>query len=651
MNKAPLALPALSLAVGIYAGSFCNSFLCGMAPIAASVLILFLLNRRGRDIAFSMKWNRLHYLWIALLFIGIGSIEGVLSNPVEIDTENGILPPYLSGTVVESDMRTDGCRMIVDMDSFEDFNGHRSPCGNLKVLVYDKTGATRFSRIRIPAELRRLDSIKALGLSSFYASLRQQGINYCINATENSLQITGRETGMIPAANALRDRITIAIEKSHLHPRVGNFLISIALGDRSFLDYQTRKRFSNAGLAHILALSGLHVGILSGLLLFLLFPTGLVCSYKWKYAAVILLIWIYTFITGLSPSAVRASIMVSITFLAIFLERKNNFVNALFAAVFVILILWPRSLYDIGFQLSVLCTLSLLVFSGKLEIVGHRSHPALYRLSALILTTLVATGAGWCLAARYFHIFPLAFFLSNIVIVPFMPLYMSLSFAYMVCLMSGHDPAFIRLPLESGYTALEKTIDFCSGHGSAVLEIYPGIFSVILWIAGISLFALALHFPRRRKLFSWCATSSLSVSLLLVVFFPEKPESSGIMVYPANGHTSLRVYSDNNLTSADLDPGMISVYKAGNIRIGWIDFPVNASDSHTTSKLKSCDLLVLSSGSRMRPHDLTRFGSNKKIVVCSPFDRDFDRTLAHGSRKIGMDIYSVEESGPFIMHF
>ena len=157
---------------------------------------------------------------------------------------------------------------------------------------------------------------------------------------------------MASRASKMRDRIEILIEKSMLDRAVSEFIISILLGDKSFLSNDVRDSFNNSGVAHILALSGMHVAIIMGIILLLLFPLQLMGMRKLRYVIALALIWAYAFMTGLAPSTVRACVMTSFMVLALLTQRRNKAVNSLLASAFIIILVDPASVYDIGLQLS-----------------------------------------------------------------------------------------------------------------------------------------------------------------------------------------------------------------------------------------------------------------------------------------------------------
>ena len=214
---------------------------------------------------------------------------------------------------------------------------------------------------------------------------------------------------MASRASKMRDRIEILIEKSMLDRAVSEFIISILLGDKSFLSNDVRDSFNNSGVAHILALSGMHVAIIMGIILLLLFPLQLMGMRKLRYVIALALIWAYAFMTGLAPSTVRACVMTSFMVLALLTQRRNKAVNSLLASAFIIILVDPASVYDIGLQLSFLCVACILAFAGPLNTVSERYHPKWHAVTSSILVSLIATLGTWVLVSYYFKRVPCFF--------------------------------------------------------------------------------------------------------------------------------------------------------------------------------------------------------------------------------------------------
>ncbi|TLX71987.1 ComEC family competence protein [Labilibacter sediminis] len=196
---------------------------------------------------------------------------------------------------------------------------------------------------------------------------------------------------------------------------------ALVLGDKSFLDFHTKANFSSSGAIHVLSVSGLHVGTLY-LLLIALF--GKVRYGSWsglKVFIMLLVLWLYAALTGMSPSVFRATIMFSVMLIARWKSHSYNVYHSMAIAAFVILILDPYSVINAGFWLSFLAVLSIVYFYPRIYHYFYFTTPWGKYLWALLSVSFAAQIATFPLSIYLFGFFPTWFWLSNLLIVPILP--------------------------------------------------------------------------------------------------------------------------------------------------------------------------------------------------------------------------------------
>ena len=196
-------------------------------------------------------------------------------------------------------------------------------------------------------------------------------------------------------------------------------LAAMTLGEKSELDATLKDTYSQVGASHILALSGLHLMIIYTVI------TLLVGWRRFRTVTqvlVVLSMWAFAFLVGMSSSVVRAAFMISIYALLSLGHRERMSVNTLAFTAIVMLLVNPLSLYDMGFQLSFMAVLAILLFYPMLERViplhlqmEHRWLKALWGLVSVSLAAQIGTAP---LIAYYFERFATWFLLSNLVVIP-----------------------------------------------------------------------------------------------------------------------------------------------------------------------------------------------------------------------------------------
>jgi len=192
-------------------------------------------------------------------------------------------------------------------------------------------------------------------------------------------------------------------------------LAAMTLGDKSALTRELRETYSVTGASHVLALSGLHLGIIFMLL------NGLTLGRRrfWLSQVVIVLcIWAFAFLTGLPPSMVRSATMLSIYAVFSVGGRGRASLNLLCFAAMIILLADPASLFDVGFQLSFMAVLSILLFLPLIEVFWPVKHWLLRWVRSMVGVSVAAQLGVAPLIAFYFGRFSTYFLLTNFIVIP-----------------------------------------------------------------------------------------------------------------------------------------------------------------------------------------------------------------------------------------
>lgn len=448
------------------------------------------------------KINYCHYLWVISLSACIGAFSVFFNFP----SYNGKLltiPDYLGetvydieGTVLEKTSTNYGEKYIVLLRHLTIYKSGQGEVEEEKSNIYErKTLRCRNARMilfsgasvqLLPGE--KINFRTQLRLSSYKSYPNFEYTAYVSDPT--TIKITGKEFHLSVFANNCRDRIIKMIDRANVKDNTGALIKAFLIAEKGGLRNNIIRDFRDAGVMHILAVSGLHTGILAIAMMWLTLPLVLPGLRKTRYLIVAVGIWAFVLLTGMNYSTLRAALMFTATAAAIVYERKNSAFSAACIAGTVILIFSPMALWDIGFQLSFICVSALSLFINKLNPVRQREHPKIYKIAEIILVTLVATASLWSLTSYYFGSHPTFFLLSNLIIVPLLPLYMAIAIIYLLMLALGWD-----LLILSGILDLFSSLllNLTSSFGNTSLDIKMPLISVFLWIGGMAAAAIALH--------------------------------------------------------------------------------------------------------------------------------------------------------------
>jgi competence protein ComEC len=230
-------------------------------------------------------------------------------------------------------------------------------------------------------------------------------------------------TSMTLLFKSLQDHISGHFEK-YLSSRSAGILSALILGEKSDVEETIRNDFANTGVIHVLAVSGLHVGYVS---LILITVFGLLrLPHSLQMISVVAGLIFYVGLTGSAPSVMRASIMASLMIFGGLLERKSDIINLLAAAAFIILLISPDQLKNIGFQLSFLAVFSIVTLFPVFKNVAKRIPilkkgniaSVLVPVIDLFLVSLAAQMGTLAITVLYFHKIPIISLIANLVVVP-----------------------------------------------------------------------------------------------------------------------------------------------------------------------------------------------------------------------------------------
>ncbi|OAD45317.1 ComEC/Rec2 family competence protein [Polaribacter atrinae] len=257
---------------------------------------------------------------------------------------------------------------------------------------------------------------------NYKSYLAKQGIHHQIFIDENKfLRLNTKAKTVFGLSATFRNLIQKGLEKYHFKPDELAVINALLLGQRQDISKELIVDYQRAGAIHILAVSGLHVGVILWILSFIFKPVERIKYGKFiKTVIIVSLLWMFAFIAGLSASVVRAVTM--FTFLAIGLSfrRKNVVEFSFISSMLFLLLIKPMFLFDVGFQLSYLAVFGILWTQPKIYGIWKPKYKIVNFFWQLLTVSLAAQVGILPLSIYYFQQFPGLFLASNLVIIPFL---------------------------------------------------------------------------------------------------------------------------------------------------------------------------------------------------------------------------------------
>lgn len=325
---------------------------------------------------------------------------------------------------------------VAEVLEISDSNGRVHPC-NGKILLYLQRDSVATSPVAYGDLLLLLSSPKLPSAVDnphqfdYRRHLRNKGILYTDYVTPDDYRRIGNDSrGLRALFASLRQQLVQIIRLSSLTPSQQGIAEALFLGWDDDLDEATTAHFRQAGIMHLLCVSGLHVGIVALLAGWALsFLSNRRRTRILKGVIVLLTIWSFVLLTGMAPGTMRAGLMFSLITVGQMAFSRPPTLNAIAASALILLVARPLLLFDIGFQLSYAAVTGIVIlvprFKALLPLpaaVDNWWQPAAFlvrKIHSLFFVSLAAQLATAPFILFYFHQFPLCFLIANMVVVPF----------------------------------------------------------------------------------------------------------------------------------------------------------------------------------------------------------------------------------------
>lgn len=491
------------------------------------------------------------YVAILMLTVAVGYLLAYSSQPKPLPSSVWNKEISYSALVEDAAEYEAGTGLILKIDSCNGFkcspfmvNGF-IPSGNPIIVETD--------RVKFRAVMETFGNMPTLPDCNDYDEmmLRRGVVGRCFIEPDH-IVVTGEDGGFISTLRRLSSKVVVIIASSPLSGASKELLSAMLTGDRSLLSLSLRDKFAATGLSHILALSGLHIGILCSILSVMFFPLW-VLRLKWLRVILLLtMLWLFAAFTGFSSSVVRAVLMASVYFISLRIERVSSPINSLCFACIVILIINPMSLYDAGFQMSFLAVASILLFAEKLNPVSRR-HKWAYLILSYPVVTLAATLSTGILSARYFNILPVYFIAANFVPALILPFFILGGMMYVIALCCGVEIGIVGYIVDILSRAIISWSDLIGSLPfSSVKEVYVTPAMLIAWFALLATLGVWLY--TRRKTYAILSIPLLLIFIVTAVFPYRSSSQRELFIVKAGYHTALLLNDGKTLRMVSTAP-------------------------------------------------------------------------------------------------
>lgn len=536
----PALIPAVAFAIGIAIARYMPMPIWGIIIPAVATVVFAALGRTLPSLA------------IGLAMTGYICGESALPDP---------LPPSLDGTkvniigeVLKAEPGTDRTRYVIEVSQCTEAKDTKTK-NNAKTKAKAKTGAENIetsmpskasadrksdTKRKIYAEKFRTvlydngiytyrpgDIVSATGIlrdarakdivpdaADYNRYLYLQGVNSVLWLTKEEMYPISKasDNTLSNILDKARAATTNAIIDSGAGSDASAFLTAVIVGDDSYLQPDTDEAFRTSGLAHLLALSGLHVGII------IMFIT--VClswmrpsryGYRIFYILIIAASFAYAAFAGMTPSVVRAACMVAVLCVSAIFQRRANVYNSLCVAIFLWLVINPLWLFAPGFQMSVCAVLGITIALRAVNAYRIR-RTWVKKALRIVIVPMAAMAATAIPAMAYFHTFPLYFLPANILASIAIAPMMFCGVLLAIATMTGIGHGALAYACDRLYAFIEFSAKTFGGD-SGVVHTYPSMLTIFCCLAAVAAFFFFLYRPRSIMRISMLCCACIFIAL------------------------------------------------------------------------------------------------------------------------------------------
>ena len=370
-------------------------------------------------------------------------------------------------------------------------------------------------------------------------------------------------------AQAIREKVNNRLQKLDFKPIERAMINALLLGQRQDIRADVYEDYAKAGAIHLLAISGLHIGILLLILQFVMKPLLYLRHGKFiRLVIVLCLLWSFATIAGLSASVVRAVTMFSLFAIAKGLKRTSNSLNTLAVSAFILLLFRPGFCFDVGFQLSYAAVASIIIVKPVFDKWwGSVNYRILNWFLDLLKVSIAAQIGVLPLSLYYFHQFPGLFFLTNIVVIPCLIVILSLGILMLVLIWLYHPPEFLIQTLGWFITKMNWFVEWVASKETFLFDQIVFDFKA-LFMSYLTLFFLYIFY--RKKTFNTLIVLGVCILGFQIVVqqIPALTSKNAFVVFHKSRHSVFGLKSNEHLEiHHDLDSitnlRLLTDYKVG----------------------------------------------------------------------------------------
>ena len=635
------------------------------------------------SITTKFKWQAINGLFLNLMLVCFGGLL-VWLNDIRHQTDwvgkqykqEDYIVVTLQETLAE---KANSYKALASIDCIYEQENYKKAKGQV-ILYFKKDSSTLHlhygSQILFKKTLQEIKNTGNPGSFDYKTYCLFQGITHQVFLSANDFTVlaTEQKNNLYQFIYSCRDWIVATLQKQISGEKEQGLAEALMIGYKDDLDKTLVKAYSNTGVVHVIAISGLHLGLIYGLLLWFTYPLRRHKKLLWIRLLIILSgLWLFSLLAGAQPSVLRSAVMFSFIALGEVLSRRSSIINNLALSAFVLLCINPFWLWDVGFQLSYAAVTSIIIFFKPVYNWLSFPNKLINNIWKLMAVSIAAQVLTLPISVYYFHQLPLLFLFTNIVAVP-------LSSIILFGELLGCALFFIK-PLAVFVGSIVQTmIRFMNLYierlNNVSISTWQGLSITVTQTILLTVFITAFCYwlLQNKQFLLWCsAISLLSFIALRSISFIQCNQQSKLIVYNIPRHNAIDLIAGRTFTfigDSDLlyDEAALNYTLQPSHTLFRTEpkqtIPANTKDFefcnktiiiidstlHFSSFIKQpIDLLILSKNPRIYISNLTNSFTIKQIVFDSSVPSWKAKIWKHDCDSLHIQYYDVSEQGAYVM--
>jgi competence protein ComEC len=467
-------------------------------------------------------------------------------------------------------------------------------------------------------------------------------------------------------ADVLRTKIIRNLEINHFNKEELHVIAALILGQQQDIEPEILHDYQFAGAIHILSVSGLHVGFILLFITFILKPLPKnKIGNTLRLVSIILALWSFALIAGLSPSVVRSVTMFSFVALGLYLKRHTSIFHTLLVSILFILLFQPSFLFDIGFQLSYIALFFILWLQPLLSKLWQPKNKILIYFWDILTVSFAAQIGAFPLSIYYFHQFPGLFFITNLIVIPFLSVIMALGVFVMLLAALNYVPQLPAQLLEWSIYVLNQIIGKIASFEQFIIKDIACNESLLL---SLYLFIIALILLSKKTEFRTLTFALITLILFQTTYFSSNWTSQNqkewivfnnrkkpLIIERVGQHTT--VFAEDSIQKEISKNAMLQSYLVGNFStISRFEKPRNLhyfkdkkiliiDQFALTIKNANPDIIVLTQSPILNLERLLQNYKPEMIVADASNYKTYTKVWKATCRKMKIPFHAVAEKG------